>query len=370
MITALILFPLHTFGKSKRSRIPRCKSKQVLYKVSPVELEDIDHIIPLGNVSPPFHIFPVRHLYFHIKKSEGSDRITKVAPVYSPGKVWVTSIESMTYLDKNDNVENEDYRIVFSPCKEFESYFIHLSSITEKLKNALQGENSCSESNAGTWKWISCSSSTNIKLKPGELIGTAGGDFTNALDFGSSDFRTSDLNFARPDRWENDGVNTVCSLDYYPKKLKRSLEQKLGDNAESSKIEPLCGKVDWDIAGTAQGNWFVKDTQGPFFNEDPHLALVYDNINPNLAVISLGNSFESNGINSKKYTFTPNDSGFVNRKFKDITNDGNVYCFETDSISILLELTSKDTLRMEKNIQDSCGEGPWSFESTFVDFER
>ena len=164
-----------------------------------------------------------------------------MANVYAPGDLWITRIESMSYLGDKNEIEHEDYRIVFSPCKEVQGYFIHLTSISNKIKRHFtETNNHCGETQSGNWRWISCSQRTNIKVKTGEIIGTAGGDFTNALDFGLSDLRREDITFANPKRWIQDGVNTVCALDYYPPDLKNALSEYLGIQEQKRTIQPLC----------------------------------------------------------------------------------------------------------------------------------
>ena len=358
--------------ESKRFNIPACKSKPTLFSVSPIELEDLSHIVPLGNISPPFHVFPVRHLYFNIKRINENSNSTKVANVYAPGDMWITQIESMSYLGDDNVIEQEDYRLVFSPCKEVQGYFIHLTSISNKIQRHFTGVNrSCSEAQAGDWRWISCSQSAKIKIKAGEIIGTAGGGFTNALDFGLSDFRTEDITFANPKRWVQDGVNTVCALNYYPPDLKNELSNYLGNEEQKRSIEPLCGSIAEDIPDTAQGNWFVKGTMiEETLDEDPQLALVHYNINPLEEVFSIGTSLESFGIPANAYKFTPESSGLINRDFKDITSDGNIYCYETTNQSLLIELTSSNTLKIGKHDAESCENIPIEFNSGFVEFER
>lgn len=356
----------------KRFNIPACKLKSTLFSISPIALEDLDHIVPLGNVSPPFHIFPVRHLYFHIKRINGNPNLTEVATVYAPGDLWITQIESMSYLGDDNVIEQEDYRLVFSPCKEVQGYFIHLTSISNTIKRRFNGTNrSCSEAQAGDWRWISCSQDTNIKIKAGEIIGTAGGDFTNALDFGLSDFKAEDITFANPDRWVQDGVNTVCALDYYSPNLKNELSQYLGNEEQKRTVEPLCGSIAEDIPDTAQGSWFVKGTMiEETLDEDPQLALVHYNINPLEEVFSIGTSLEPFGVPANSYKFIPETSGLKNRDFKDVKSDGNIYCYETTNQSLLIELTSSNTLKIGKNNSGNCENIPTDFNLGFVEFER
>ena len=139
-------------------------------------------------------------------------------------------------------------------------------------------------------------------------------------------------------------------------------------------IEPLCGEVEQDEPGTAQGNWFPLGN--PRQHEDDDIALVHDNFDPRIPVMSVGNSVE--GLHSAPYRFNASASGKVNRDFKDVTPNGGVYCYESltsrysrDPVGIvLIQLTSATGLRIEKQDAKSCGSGPWVFGSNYADFER
>ena len=119
-------------------------------------------------------------------------------------------------------------------------------------------------------------------MEAGEEIGTAGGTSNQvAFDLGMLDFREDPLQYANQKRWEGKSVNTVCPLDYFSSPAREEIFAKVGDNRQKRTIEPICGQIDQDIAGTAQGVWFTKDTPQNFESshpEDPHLALVHDNV--------------------------------------------------------------------------------------------
>jgi len=58
-------------------------------------------------------------------------------------------------------------------------------------------------------------------------------------------------------------------------------------------VEPVGGKIDYDIDGRLVGNWFEEGREGyesgtPDFTTKGHLAIAYDNINPARVVLSFG----------------------------------------------------------------------------------
>ena len=104
-------------------------------------------------------------------------------------------------------------------------------------------------------------------------------------------------------------------------------------------------------------------------DEDPQLALVHYNIDPSKQIFSIGSSLDSIGIPSGSYKFIPETSGLINRDFKDVVDDGNIYCYEATNQSILIKLTSPKTLSIGKNSSENCSNLSKEFTS-FVEFER
>jgi hypothetical protein len=250
-----------------------------------------------------------------------------------------------------------------------------MSTVSNKLEESLGGPDEwCHEYTTGGILYRLCSNDVEIEVSAGEIIGTAG-EHHDQLDFGAYDMRTEPLQYANPDRFYKQLLHTVCALDYFTPELKEKLKAKLGDFQNQRTIEPVCGEVEQDEPGTAQGVWFVEDAESDP-SEDEQLALAHDNINPTTPVFSVGTSMEKSGLGCGLYYFTKSDSGFVNRDFKDVIPD-NMYCYEvtkrfenTVFSTIILQLTSSTTLRMERQDPTNCGSGPWSFGSTYTDFER
>ena len=354
----------------QQSGIPSCNDKKELFTVSHIPISELQNIVPLGNLNPSGHTFPTNHLYFHLKGFSG-DESSSNAPVVAPGNIWVTRIGSSEYTMKGRQIK--DYKLDFRVCTEVRGYFIHLTSLSEKLLQSFAQPENCKEYDTGSIHYKNCEKDfyfSPISVAVGEPIGTAGG----SSDFGLADLRTQELVYANPKRWYEDPLHRVCPLDYFTANIGVQLKSMLGSSDSKRTVEPVCGEVAQDKPGTAQGVWFVKGTSNTY-PEDPHLALVHDNIDPLKGVFSVGTSI--NGLSSGTYSFNPANSGLVNRDFKDITADGKVYCYEaaggrpyTQYVVVILQLTSSTTLRIEKQNLNKCGNGPWTFSSNYVDFER
>ncbi len=352
--------------------LPSCGSKNEFFNTAPISLSQITTITPLGNLNPSGHTFPTDHNYFNIIKVGGS--LTAEVPLYSPSGATVTRIDFSEHLSESPPFT--DYNIHLSSCKEVRIRFAHVSSLSEKLKTALTAPyNNCNEYTTGGNSYRYCSKNVDIAVEAGEQIGTAGGREQSGLDVWAYDDRTSPLQYANPNRWYEDQKHIVCAIDYFTPEIKSAMQAKLGGwDGTKRKIQPVCGEIEQDEAGTAQGVWFVEGT-AQTYPEDPHLALVHDNIDPAKGVFSAGTSIS--GLPSGTYYFSPVGSGFVNRDFKDVIADGNFYCFEaaggkpyTQHVAIILQLTTPATLRIEKQNSNACGSGPWAFGPNYADFER
>lgn len=368
------------------SSLPSCGDKKELFSVSPLKLTDFTGIVPLGTLAPTSHVLPTHHLYFHPRRKDprNFNSLPIEIPVVAPADVTITEIR---FTETKERPDFNDGVIHFSPCREVKALFDHFKTFAPILKKAYdEGEIiRCDEyqrsyKKFGTLTFKLCNKKVNIAVKAGERIGTAGGgEGQMVFDFGSFDKRAPPATLANPARWLGQEYKkyTVCPLDYYAPGLKEQLKSKLGtpDGERRRTTEPVCGQANWDIPGTAQGVWILKGEKY-VAHENPHLALAYDNTDPTIAVISMGNSAESKGFAWGTYNFLPKDSGLVNRHFKDIKPDGNVYCFETqDSYRnsqrtvILMQMPTVESLRIEKANRSNCGLGPWVL-SGHTEFNR
>ncbi|MFM7213160.1 MAG: hypothetical protein ACKOYQ_14405 [Actinomycetota bacterium] len=326
--------------------LPNCpkgaKANQLLTRF-PLDASDHGGIIPLGNLMPTSHTLPTAHMYVSIAGTTYLPQIPgqppEVAPgnarkLYAPGRMWIVQLNAFDTLFNDGTVRNEfDYW--FGLCNQVKGRFGHVSGISSKIANAIEGlEPECYEYSIPTqWpdrSFRSCSyNNLKIALTAGELIGDAGGHNGN-LDFKLVDMRRPDAKFANQSRWLPEVARAVCFLDYYPATLKEKFYGFLGNSDLSIKrtVEPRCGQIAQDVAGTAKGAWLYQVTGWFMGREDDQLALVNDNIEPQYQVVSMGAAGLSKGIPSGSWRFIPQQSGQVNRDFSQVTPDGKVYCYD------------------------------------------
>ena len=329
------------------------------FSVIPLDNSDFVSIVPLGNLNPTGHTFPTDHHYLYL-----TDPGTAV-PVYAPGKIWVTMINSSYH----HIADFTDYSIYFYGCREVKAYFGHVSGLAGSVLDAFNNApaNSSDTYSTGGETYTVTDKTVFVEVEAGTIIGYVGNAGSLALDFGIIDERVQH-SFANPGRFTGkDYLSAVPCMGYYAETQRSYLESVCGtyDGLTQRTVPPIGGTIEQDIAGTAQGIWFLPGQ--PTYPEDPHLALAHDNVDPTKPVFSVGNSIT--GLSSGTYTYTPEVSGVLHRDFSEITNDGNTYIFHfgTDS-TILLEMLTDTSLRIER--QDYDEEGPWNFTGNAVQFER
>jgi len=371
--------------------IPDCdKDVNVSYfGTSPIAIEDIVSLIPLGNLNPPDHTFPTDHIYFFLRGSDLSDpiRAPDETNVYAPGDAWITSVVRSEHLSSDPPFT--DYTIRFSPCRQIEAYFMHVSSLSPELLGQIgpQQEATCQQYTTGGRLYNYCEHrGLQIEIQEGEVIGTAGGrEGQNALDMGAMDARLPPLAYANPARnYGNpsgfDPFHVVCPVDYFETGIREQLMGMFGDWGGDVRrtIEPRCGEVMQDIPGTAQGKWYLRGSTEPF-PEDPHIALAHDNTDPTRAVFSVGTSVP--GVESAAYHFDPKFEGTSNLDFSLVTPGEAIYCYgvfinrsgppeDRTEFRLLVQLTEDAILRVEKQSGGDCGPGPHSLSGSYAEFER
>lgn len=338
---------------------PSCPDTS-LFSASPIEPEDLVQITPLGNQNPPDHTIPTDHIYMNIKSGKENDP-NLIKPVVSPGEITVTSITRST-AKKSGQIFTDDYSLSFNPCKEVAGWFGHITSLAPKLAEMVESGASCDTRHPRPEdEYTYCQKRVNVKLSAGEVIGETGAGNTRGLDWQLNDKRSKSLEYANPKRYRDESFHFVCPLDYFSADLKSVLYDKLGSEQTKRTIEPRCGEVEQDEAGTLQGNWFA-DKRIPA--DDPEswgktLSLTHDNIDPAIGVVVIGGVIADPGT----IGFLPSKSGTVNREFSEVIPGETVYCYRsTSNISrmssgkVLLELVDAETLKAEHK-SGSCGSG-------------
>ncbi|MCF2144503.1 MAG: hypothetical protein K9W42_12455 [Candidatus Heimdallarchaeota archaeon] len=290
------------------------------FTVLPVDFTRIQSIIPLGNLNPPGHTFPTDHMYFYVNSS-----FSDGFEIYAPGNITVTSISKILYLPPQDNI-SEDFSLEFNVCSHLSGRFGHINNLSRAILEVIGGFGEEYGDTVYEWEvagrlYIGYFKKLELTLQAGTLIGRAG--YMGGYDFWLKDDRVN-LDWVN-NEWTEEFQHTVCPLAYFTEDLQMQMKTKLRDWG-GTPVEPVgyCGRIAFDVPNTAQGIW-VRDgwENRP---EDHGLALVYYNINASMGAISIGYALNSTW-DSRVYLFSPKNSGFMNRNFSHITNDGNIYYY-------------------------------------------
>jgi len=356
--------PANAVGDAVAATLAHCPASAI-YDTTPTDLSMIAGIDPLGHVAPSGHTFPTDHIYFYAATAA-------TPPVYAPGTIHITNVIA------SQTSSYSDYSLYFYPCRELKSYFFHVRTLSPALLSQIGAINqNCYSYSTGGISYTRCDKNVHLVLQAGDLIGY--GPTSSAFDFGTYDYRITPLAFVAPSRQYTDRPYTVCPIDYFSSGPKAAMEAKLGrfDGGQLRTALPLCGEINFDIGGTARGQWYRIGS--PDIPEDPHLALIVNNVYAPQQTISYGTSLPNAAANF--YTFVPNSAGLVNRDFSQVTSDGQIYCYDTffDPIgqalggsgpTFILQMTSPTAITFERQSASSCGAGPWAFTSNAVTFQR
>ncbi|MBT6326158.1 MAG: hypothetical protein HOJ35_09320 [Bdellovibrionales bacterium] len=351
------------------TNLEACSDTNIFFSHSPVSIGDFMGIVPLGNLNPSGHTFPTSHLYFYIVNSDNEGPSDNVN-FFASGDGVITSIRASHHITAGFT----DYNIDLQPCSDFILQYGHVQTLSEKLQAKIDelGEDasSCQDPyETGGEEYQNCSySNLKIEVTAGENLGTTGGVQNQyALDIGAVDYREIQNEFASEDMIDggSDLFYKVCAIDYFEPGIKAEMEVFFGDYSGSTQrtIEPLCGDVVQEQAGTALGRWFKPGED--YYPEDNHLALVYDNVNPALGAVSAGDLFPT----LYAHTFTIKNSGLVNRDFSNISPGNNVYCFDISNGRFLLKMEAEKQIKVEYQDLTNCS-SEYSFTVASLTFVR
>lgn len=295
--------------------------KTPLFDTSPIAIEDFIAFRPLGFMSAPIHMFPAKHSAFSMTPI-GQTPVPK--PVRSPGNVVVTEMYEASFSTGARN-----YQVFMRPCGDVRVYFGHLVTISDKLLAEFNKEApKCNTFYEGNTSMTTCRrENLSIALTSGEQFGT--GPDTAGVDFGVLDFRRAPARFINLEHYDTYYPFYTSPLDYYTADVRAAIENKTGNvfGTKMRTVQPIAGSYMQDIAGTAQGNWFLPGKNHKNSTDmSIFVGLAHDYVNPDEPVMSLGSSVK--GAKQGLYSYVPTTQGVVNRDFKDIQADGKVYCIE------------------------------------------
>ena len=305
-----------------------CQEKDVVFGVSPIDIDYIAAVEPQGELTGFYtgHITPGDHVGFQYD------------PAGPPRNVYALADGYLKRVERQPSPQGfgitadvKNYHLYFEySCSLFGSY-VHVTELDPAVATA---DPELQELDSGPHPDDTTSLYPNIPVKAGQLIGQA--EAFGLLGMLTVDTAVTLSGFVTPSRYSGEPwkIHSVPPFDYFAEPLRKQL---LSKNPRT--IEPIGGKIDFDVAGTLAGNWFLDGANysgnaergwcGDYYCSywNTHLAFVYDFVDQNQVRVSIG--YDSGlypqgpyGVkgNSPDPTTVSVDSGLVTLELVDLEN--------------------------------------------------
>ena len=252
-----------------------------------IDPEKVSYFVPMGAMLTS-HITPIDHIYAYFPGDAGQP-ISKPSGSYlvtSPAAGQIISVEDFS---KTNQYPYPDYRVVISHSCNLYSVFIHVGKLTGAAASIVSKIGS-----RGDW-------SGKVSVKGGAVFAddSKNPNFDYSIFDGTKKLKgfINLKSYGQAEQWK---PWTADILNYLPQSIKSAYEEKF-----LSTTAPIGGKIDWDISKSAQGNWFIENTNGyrgvaklgASYNNhgkvargtwDTHLAIAPDAIDRNTTIFSIG----------------------------------------------------------------------------------
>jgi hypothetical protein len=270
---------------------------------SPIPVEALEFVVPIGNLNPPDHTLPTDHAYFYVRLFHPE------APQYevvAPAGGVVMQVRR----ERDDTVR----------VQATNSHIYYLAHIVADPALA-----------------------AGATLTAGQRVGVTS-NLAYGIDLGLTNDRVT-IGFVNPSRYSGDTLHAENPFKYFSDGVRASLYAKeQGTGAQPD------GRIDFDRAGTLAGNWFLdglSGTQSTLFESGAkQLAFVRDVTDPSSLRISIGGSLALTGaFATEPGAPTPESvtpaGGPVAYRLRVAVNAGSARGW------LLVEMTSSEHLRAE-----------------------
>lgn len=224
-----------------------------VFSVSPLDLDQIAEIIPLGNLNPSGgHVLPTDHVYLDYNGKAG-------LRVRAPGDGEVYAVRDQ--LHGGSKIE-----VRVDACRTY--YVAHVTPDAQVR--------------------------SGIRVKAGQVLGQVTGE--SLLDLGAADSRQR-RGFVNPRRYPESTLHAISPLALFTEPLRGQLRAKIRREAADKD-----GKFDFDQPGRLVGNWFHESQSvSPSPGGQPAgwarlLAFAYDVREPQRVRVSIGGTVAPAGL--------------------------------------------------------------------------
>lgn len=244
-----------------------CSGDVIVFDHPPVNLNKITYIEPMGSLHG-VHVAPIDHQYY-INFNNKEPTIE----VYAPADGIIKEIQHMGSF-RGDVAQEpfDDYRLVIEHSCLISTIFIHIDKLSDKIMEV--------SPEFGKYK------SVNVPVKAGEIIGW----YDSNVDFNVVDKGITN-NLIEPESYKDSHpyrLHIQDPFNYFNESIKSQLIAKSLRTAK-----PEGGFIDYDREGKLVGTWFRENTNGWAGLKQErywadHLAIVYDSIDPEHILFSVG----------------------------------------------------------------------------------
>jgi hypothetical protein len=229
-----------------------------VFTVSPIDVASITRLDPLGWINPPGgHTLPTDHVYFYVNGPSPPTPLINpppILPVYAPGTGTIVSITTGT-------TPPFDSSVMIRMTGTFTYYLSHIVP-DPAIK-------------------------VGMVVTAGQQIAhTNGAGGANAVDMGVINEQVTLTGFANPARYLWQQIHCVAPYPYFAEPLRTQLSAMVLRTGTDRN-----GRIDQDIPGTLQGNWFhesvaIDESMSPAA-WPKHLAFVLDPQEPTQQRVSI-----------------------------------------------------------------------------------
>ena len=220
--------------------LPGVGTGPLTFRTSPIALDAIRWITPLGNLNPPAHALPTDHIYFYFANPDaGESPLARRTDFFAPADGVIGDLFGTS----------GDRKLWIQAAPTIYYYVDHLMPEVALAR--------------GT------------RITAGQRLGTTGSAY--GIDLGVVNYGLTLTGFVNPARYIDDTLHADAPLKYFEEPLRSQLYarvQRIGGD--------LDGRIDYDVPGRLIGNWF-QDMVGTTFSA----SFVYDTYDPSQVRIAI-----------------------------------------------------------------------------------
>lgn len=343
----------------------RACADSVKMTISPINLNEIIAITPLGYANPPDFTLPATDTTWFTGDPLSPPTIPST--IVTPGSMRIYQVEQVNYAN-SWRPYTVDYSVRFYLCDQVNGYIEHIGSLDAGFAALVDGFSNatCTVETRATETVTRCKKTVQLDLATGIALGSVSAIASIKVGMNDNRFQNAFINNARyPDR-----RYATCPIAHFEGAAAEGIYTRVGrpDGSQARSGSPRCGELNQDINNSARGNWVKSGASVALGQEANTLALIDDPFDTSQPMFSIGDI--GSVLDRRTLSFLTSDSGTINRAFRDIRADGRIYCFDLSGEPILLQLIDANNLRFEAVVGMACGGISHVFSANMLTFTR